>query len=151
MLTVAIISQRGIVFFCIVCGRRSPNILNIGPKIINGQWAVRGAWPWHAMLKRNKGYGCGAALLNNRWVLTAAHCLKYVLFLLSLKPGFHYPSWRPELTARVDGDRFPLPVNTGCVDGCAFPLAVLMSGNARPSTRPVLTGNGYRSPVNSGR
>jgi len=26
----------------------------------------------------------------------------------SLKPGFHYPSWRPELT----GDRFPLPVNT---------------------------------------
>ena len=26
-----------------------------------------------------------------------------------LKPGFHYPSWRPELT----GDRFPLPVLTG--------------------------------------
>jgi len=25
------------------------------------------------------------------------------------------------------------------------------SGNARPSTRPVLTGNGNRSPVNSGR
>ena len=29
------------------------------------------------------------------------------------KPGFHYPSWRPELT----GDRFPLPVNMGRVDG----------------------------------
>jgi len=29
------------------------------------------------------------------------------------------PSERPELT----GDRFPLPVNTGCVDGRAFPLA----------------------------
>jgi len=28
---------------------------------------------------------------------------------------------RPELT----GDRFPLPVNTGCVDGRAFPLAEL--------------------------
>ena len=26
-----------------------------------------------------------------------------------LKPSFHYPSWRPELT----GDRFPLPVNSG--------------------------------------
>ena len=26
-----------------------------------------------------------------------------------VKPGFHYPSWRPELT----GDRFPLPVNSG--------------------------------------
>jgi len=28
---------------------------------------------------------------------------------LSVKPGFHYPSWRPELT----GDRFPLPFNSG--------------------------------------
>jgi len=38
-----------------------------------------------------------------------------------------------------------------------FPLAELTdqhgpaSGNALPSTRPVLTGNGKRSPVNSGR
>jgi len=38
----------------------------------------------------------------------------------SLKPGFHYPSWRPEVT-----------------------------GFHYPSTRPVLTGNGNRSPVNS--
>jgi len=37
---------------------------------------------------------------------------------------FHYPSWRP--------------VNSA-------------SGNVRPSTQPVLTGNGNRSPVNSGR
>jgi len=40
---------------------------------------------------------------------------------LGLKPGFHYPSWRPELT----GDRFLLPVNTGRVDWRAFPLAEL--------------------------
>ena len=31
---------------------------------------------------------------------------------VSVKPGFHYPSWRPELTR----DRFPLPVNTVRVD-----------------------------------
>ena len=30
-----------------------------------------------------------------------------------VKPGFHYPSWRPELT----GDRFPLPFNTARVEG----------------------------------
>ena len=28
--------------------------------------------------------------------------------LLHIKPGFHYPSWRPELM----GDWFPLPVNS---------------------------------------
>ena len=36
-----------------------------------------------------------------------------LLVFINFKPGFHYPSWRPELT----GDRFPLPVNTGRVGG----------------------------------
>jgi len=40
-----------------------------------------------------------------------------------------------ELTDRVDG--WPVSVNSA-------------SGNAHPSTRPVLTGNGNRSPINSG-
>jgi len=54
-----------------------------------------------------------------------------------LKPGFHYPSWRPELT----DDRFPLPVNTGRVDG----RAVFTSRVDGPSTRVVETGlKGHR-------
>jgi len=76
-----------------------------------------------------------------------------------LKPGFHYPSWRPELTARVDwwpvsitrqhGPYWRVRVSTSGVDGLW--RVKTASGNARPSTRPVLTGNGNRSPVNSGR
>jgi len=54
---------------------------------------------------------------------------------------------RVELTARVDGDRFPLPVNTGRQHGPSTQLVE----TRRPSTRHVLTGNGDRSPVNSGR
>jgi len=49
----------------------------------------------------------------------------------------------PELTARVEltGDRFPLPVNTGRVDGRAFPLAELLTGRVgHPSTRAVNSG-----------
>ena len=49
-----------------------------------------------------------------------------------VKPGFHYSSWRP--------DRFPLPVNTGRVDGRAFPLAELTDRQHGPSTRLVETG-----------
>jgi len=61
-----------------------------------------------------------------------------------VKPGFHYPSWRRELT----GDQFPLPVNTGRFDGRAFPLA---SGNARPSCWQVMeTGHPLTWAVNSG-
>ena len=53
----------------------------------------------------------------------------------TLKPGFHYPSWRPELTARVDG----WPVSIIRQHG-PFPLAEL--------TARMETGYGNRSPVN---
>ena len=54
----------------------------------------------------------------------------------TVKPSFHYLRWRPELT----GDRFPLPVNTGRVDGRAFPLAELTGRQHGSSTRLVETG-----------
>ena len=64
-----------------VCGRRSPNITNVGPYIINGQWAARGAWPWQVMLKLNGNFQCGGIVLNNRWILTAAHCMESDLYV----------------------------------------------------------------------
>ena len=57
------------------------------------------------------------------------HARGKIWTVTSLKPGFHYPSWRPKLTPELTGDRFPLPVNT-------FPLAELTD----PSTRVVETG-----------
>ena len=63
-------------WYCVaVCGRRSPNFTNVGPYILNGQWAARGAWPWHVLIIRNGVNWCGGALIKNRWVLTAAHCI----------------------------------------------------------------------------
>jgi len=69
-----------------------------------------------------------------------------LLLLHPLKPGFHYTSWRPKLTARVDGDRFPLPVNTGRIDGRAFPLAELTGRIDDRSTRLVETGHNEVAP-----
>jgi len=51
---------------------------------------------------------------------------------VTVKPGFHGPSTRPELT----GVQFPLPVNTGRVDG---PCSRVME-TAHPSTRAVYSG-----------
>jgi len=58
------------------CGRRSPNIADVTPYITNGQWAARGAWPWQVMLKRYGDFTCGGLVINDRWILTAAHCIE---------------------------------------------------------------------------
>ncbi|XP_078662748.1 transmembrane protease serine 3-like [Branchiostoma floridae x Branchiostoma belcheri] len=53
-------------------------------RIINGQDAQRGAWPWQVQLKRGSGTTpfCGGTLIDREWVLSAAHC-------------FHGFNWRP--------------------------------------------------------
>ncbi|XP_006813947.1 tryptase-like, partial [Saccoglossus kowalevskii] len=46
-------------------------------RIIGGQDAEIGEWPWMAMLYHittNKSF-CGGALLTSTWVVTAAHCI----------------------------------------------------------------------------
>ncbi|KAG8505385.1 Chymotrypsinogen B [Galemys pyrenaicus] len=49
--------------------------LSIMPRIISGVNARRGAWPWHVMLQnRTGGVVCGGSLINQNWVVTAAHC-----------------------------------------------------------------------------
>ena len=60
-------------------------------------------------------------------IISATAQAQSISLHLTIKPSFHYPSWRPKLT----GDQFPLPVNMGRVDGRAFPLVELTGrGNA---------------------
>ena len=47
------------------------------PRIIGGQDAAQGAWPWQAFVEVRHGDevgGCGGSLIGPTWVLTAAHC-----------------------------------------------------------------------------
>lgn len=53
-----------------VCGRA---VLN--NRIVGGQEASQGDWPWQASLQFDTGkYFCGASLINSEWLLSAAHC-----------------------------------------------------------------------------
>ncbi|XP_072896888.1 coagulation factor X isoform X3 [Hemitrygon akajei] len=44
-------------------------------RIIGGDLCRRGFCPWQVLIHTKNGYGfCGGTLINNRWVVTAAHC-----------------------------------------------------------------------------
>lgn len=46
-------------------------------RIINGDFADAGEYPWHAVLKYNGYFVCGGTLVNKRLVVTAAHCVQW--------------------------------------------------------------------------
>ncbi|XP_068207689.1 venom protease-like isoform X2 [Palaemon carinicauda] len=49
------------------------------PAVVGGFESLRDAWPWMALIgiKEEVGFNwfCGGVLINEQWVLTAAHCL----------------------------------------------------------------------------
>ncbi|XP_048088701.1 transmembrane protease serine 9-like [Alosa alosa] len=52
-----------------VCGR-----VAVRNRIVGGQNAPTGSWPWQASLHRFGSHFCGGSLINKEWIMSAAHC-----------------------------------------------------------------------------
>ena len=46
-------------------------------RVVGGNMAKPGAWPWLAAIYVNSNFRCGGVLIKGNWVLTGAHCLFY--------------------------------------------------------------------------
>ncbi|XP_021013235.1 serine protease 48 [Mus caroli] len=65
-----------------VCGRP----VHTG-RIVGGQDAALGSWPWQVSLRFDYTHSCGGSLISDHWVLTAAHCIKKTWY------SFLYSVW----------------------------------------------------------
>ena len=54
---------------------QNENVVEINPFIVNGTDAVIEEFPFLVALRRNARLSCAGSLLNEYWILTAAHCL----------------------------------------------------------------------------
>ncbi|XP_006817822.1 plasminogen-like [Saccoglossus kowalevskii] len=58
------------------CGEPAiPPNTEVSIQVVNGTEAVPHSWPWQISLHNNKGHSCGGSILNDRWIITAAHCV----------------------------------------------------------------------------
>ncbi|XP_015272661.1 PREDICTED: transmembrane protease serine 11F-like [Gekko japonicus] len=80
-------SGGNLIYSC--CGTRVDRSVE---RIYGGNIAEKGEWPWQASLQLNGVHRCGASLISNDWLVTAAHCFR----------GFKdVNSWRTSFGARL--------------------------------------------------
>ncbi|XP_063046579.1 uncharacterized protein LOC134440419 isoform X2 [Engraulis encrasicolus] len=50
--------------------------LHQGNRIVGGEDSEPGSWPWQVSIHRSGNHLCGGSLINNEWVISAAHCFQ---------------------------------------------------------------------------
>lgn len=63
----------------ISCGKRTNLRVVRSNKIVGGQQAASEDWTWQVALTNQGKFACGGSLINSQWIVTAAHCIRYLI------------------------------------------------------------------------
>nr|CAH7750966.1 unnamed protein product [Callosobruchus chinensis] len=85
-------------------------LMNSDNRIKNGENAGLNEFPWMALISyrtsRGPDFRCGGTIINDRWILTAAHCIKgNRRQLLGVRVGEHDISTRTDCETQADSSR----------------------------------------------
>lgn len=126
-------------------------------RIVGGQEAERGQFPYIVSLRRNTGrlHFCGGSIINNRFVVSAAHCMTgfqpnnvqiavganrntgdgilHTINTVVIHPGYHRPTFSNDICilqvrVPIEFNQFVHPINLPRVDMPDNNLPLTVSG-----------------------
>lgn len=70
------------------CGRQQ--VAYREPRVVGGNSTYEGEFPWAVSIQRHGNHHCGGVIVDRRWILTAAHCVRSQLVgNLAVRTGGH--------------------------------------------------------------
>ncbi|XP_026330491.1 transmembrane protease serine 9-like [Hyposmocoma kahamanoa] len=126
------------------CGQR-----NEGGRVVGGSPTTHNAYPWLARLIYHKSFGCGASLINDKYVISAAHCVKgFMWFMFKVTFGEHDRCDRPDKpvtrwVTKIIAHNFTMTLLTNDISLIKLNEPVMYSHVIRPVCLPRYPGQLY--------